>query len=183
FCLVFHPHGWIRNEQVVELIDHAATKHGKKVKFLTFREAQERLNKHLLGGQPLRAADGRDNGVRLLDLDNDGYMDLVIGNKNLPQTRRWSPKSCTWITSDFPISLVNAGAHFGIVRSDGHVSLLVRNESITGAWHFSDGKWIPDDGLLSGLELEARKVLSSEKGRDRGVRLRDLDRDGACDVV
>ena len=23
FSLVFHPHGWIRNEQIVELIDHA----------------------------------------------------------------------------------------------------------------------------------------------------------------
>ena len=87
FCLVFHPHGWIRNEQIVDLIDHAATKHGKKVKFLTFREAQERLNKHLLGGQPLRTADGRDNGVRLLDLDNDGYMDVVIGNDKVRQTR------------------------------------------------------------------------------------------------
>ena len=54
FNLVFHPHGWIRTEQVVELIDHAVTKHGKKVKFLDFREAQERLNKNLLGGQPLR---------------------------------------------------------------------------------------------------------------------------------
>ena len=45
FCLVFHPHGWIRNDQVVELIDHAVAKHGKKVKFLTFKEAQERLSR------------------------------------------------------------------------------------------------------------------------------------------
>ena len=50
FNLVFHPHGWIKNEQVVELIDHAVKKHGKKVKFLNFREAQERLNKNLLAG-------------------------------------------------------------------------------------------------------------------------------------
>src|SRR5262245_40120169 len=45
FCLVFHPHGWIKNEQVVDFIDYAVTKHGKKVKFLTFREALERLNR------------------------------------------------------------------------------------------------------------------------------------------
>ena len=49
FNLVFHPHGWIKPEQVVELIDHAVKKHGKKVKFLNFREAHERLNKNLLG--------------------------------------------------------------------------------------------------------------------------------------
>ena len=36
--LVFHPHGWIKAEQVNELIDHAVAKHGKKVKFLNFRE-------------------------------------------------------------------------------------------------------------------------------------------------
>src|SRR5262249_29948987 len=54
FNLVFHPHGWIKAEQVIELIDHAVAKHSKKVKFLTFREAQDRLNKNLLGGHPLR---------------------------------------------------------------------------------------------------------------------------------
>src|SRR5262249_16620853 len=47
FCLVFHPHGWIKNEQVVDFIDYAVKKHGKKVKFLTFKEALERLNEHL----------------------------------------------------------------------------------------------------------------------------------------
>jgi putative membrane-bound dehydrogenase-like protein len=183
FCLVFHPHGWIRNEQIVDLIEHAVAKHGKKVKFLTFREAYERLNKHLLGGQTLRGADGGDNGVRLLDLDNDGYMDVVIGNDKLRQTRRWSPKDRKWITSDFPVSLVKAGEHFGIVRRDGRVSLLLRNESDAGAWDFRDGKWVRDDDLLAGLEVRGRKILAYEKGRDRGVRLRDLDGDGRCELI
>src|SRR5205807_6283824 len=46
FCLVFHPHGWIRNDQVVELIDHAVKKHGNKLKFLNFCEAKQQLDKH-----------------------------------------------------------------------------------------------------------------------------------------
>ena len=63
FNLVFHPHGWIQAEQIVELIDHAVRTHGKKVKFLNFREAQERLDKNLLGGNPLRdVQDGGDGG-------------------------------------------------------------------------------------------------------------------------
>ncbi|MEO2020914.1 MAG: polysaccharide deacetylase family protein, partial [Pirellulaceae bacterium] len=62
YNLVFHPHGWIRNDQVIEIIDHAVEKYGNKVKFLTFREAADRLQKHLLSGQPLRAADGSENG-------------------------------------------------------------------------------------------------------------------------
>ncbi|HQZ65954.1 MAG TPA: hypothetical protein PLY87_12785, partial [Planctomycetaceae bacterium] len=59
FNLIFHPHGWIKAEQVVELIDHAVAKHGKKVKFLNFREAAERLNGSLTGNEPLRLATER----------------------------------------------------------------------------------------------------------------------------
>ena len=58
FNLVFHPHGWIKAEQIVELIDHAVEKHGKKVKFLTFRECAERLNKNLFFRTTIRADDG-----------------------------------------------------------------------------------------------------------------------------
>ena len=38
------------------------------------------------------SADGGDNGVRLLDLNNDGYLDVVIGNDKVRQTRLWDPK-------------------------------------------------------------------------------------------
>ncbi len=183
FCLVFHPHGWIRNEQVVDFIDYAATKYGKKVKFLSFREAQERLNKNLLNGQSIRAANGSDNGVRLLDLDNDGYMDVVIGNDKVRQTRRWSPKTRTWITSDFPLSLMNDGGRFGVVRRDGHASLLASNESAAGMWHYEDGKWVEDKNYLAGLEADGRKIIINMKGRDRGVRFRDLDGDGCCELL
>src|SRR5262245_31653042 len=80
FCMVFHPHGWIRNDQVVEFIDYAAEKYGKKVKFLTFKEALERLNDPLLNAQGVRfPKTGEDLGVRLLDLNNDGYTDVVVG--------------------------------------------------------------------------------------------------------
>ncbi len=192
FNLVFHPHGWIRNDQVVELIDHVVAKHGPKIKFLNFREAQERLDKHLLGGQPLRAPNGQDNGVRLLDLNHDGYLDVVIGNDRVRQTRLWSPKTKSWTVSDFPVPLVttylqgnrsDAGVRFGVVRPDGHASLLVRNDAIASAWHFDGTKWVEDLSLLTGLEVEGRPVVTNERGRDRGVRLRDLDKDGRCELI
>ncbi len=66
FNLVFHPHGWIKSEQVVELIDHAVKKHGKKVKFLNFKEANDRLNKNLLLGKSLRGPDGQSSGIRVV---------------------------------------------------------------------------------------------------------------------
>src|SRR5260370_24793421 len=160
FNLIFHPHGWIRSEQIVDLIDYAALKHGKKVKFLTFREAQERLNKNLLADNPLRRADGQDNGVRLLDLNNDGFLDVVIGNDKVRQTRVWSPKSKTWVIGDFPVQLertgedgkpLDEGVRFGVVQPNGHPSLLVRNEKIHEAWQFDGEKWVQDKGLLAGL--------------------------------
>src|SRR5205807_1498605 len=77
FTLIFHPYKWIRNDQIVELVDYAVARHGKKIKFLNFREALARLNQNLLGGQSLRSPKGDDNGVRLLDLNCDGYLDVV----------------------------------------------------------------------------------------------------------
>jgi hypothetical protein len=143
FCLVFHPHGWIKNEQLVELIDQAVAKHGKKVKFITFGEAVARLTKNFLGGVPLRdPKTGEDNGVRVLDLNNDGFMDVVIGNEKARQTRLWSPETRTWGLTDFPAKLietlpaeldgqgaanirprhVGSGVHFGILQPNGYAS-------------------------------------------------------------
>ena len=106
YTLTHHVDRWIRKDQVVELIDHAVEKHGKKIIFLNFHEVYERLTKNLLGGVPLRAPNGQDNGVRILDLNNDGYMDVVIGNERVRQTRVWSPAKNQWITSDFPVAIV-----------------------------------------------------------------------------
>ena len=83
------------------------TKHGGKVKFLNFREVLERLEKNLLAGQSLRAVpQGGDNGVRLLDLDQDHYLDVVIGNEQVQKTRVWSAKTNRWVDSEFPGKLI-----------------------------------------------------------------------------
>lgn len=201
FTLVFHPHGWIRNDQVIELIDHAVSTHGGKVKFLSFREALARLEKNLLAGQSLRAApQGGDNGVRLLDLDQDRFLDVVIGNEQVRKTRVWSPQTNNWTESEFPCQLIarnSAGndrdtcARFGVVRPDGAASVIVAEEARRGAWTFAEGRWKQDDELLAGLSIvpagrpatEALPVTTGAEGRDRGVRLRDLDRDGVCELI
>ena len=196
YTLCFHPHGWIRDDQLIDLIDHATTKHAGKVIFLNFREVHERITQNLLGGQPLRAANGQDNGVRVLDLNNDGLMDVVIGNENLRQTRLWSPKTDRWTTGEFPLGLVtvgaqgqrrDAGVRFGVLRKNGHVSMLVRNRAVTGLWHFDGKGWARDPAGLDGLDLDGLDldgpVFTSLDDRDRGVRLRDLDGDGICELI
>ncbi len=199
FNLVFHPHGWIRNDQVVELIDRTVKKHGGKVKFLSFREAQDRINKFLLDGQPLRAADGSDNGVRLIDVNNDGYLDVIIANDEVRQTRIWSPQERTWlllrppISTSFPYPIVRkqadgttveTGVKFGILSRDGLPSLICRNDSkTTGGWHFDGQRWRNDGRMLDGLEIEGELIATVQNDIDRGVRLRDLDHDGICEAI
>jgi putative membrane-bound dehydrogenase-like protein len=98
FNLVFHPHGWIKADQVVELIDYAVRVYGTKIKFLNFREANERLNKNpqlavafapprparpageLPPGARLTDDQGRDAGLRFVDIDEDGNLDVVWSN-------------------------------------------------------------------------------------------------------
>jgi hypothetical protein len=102
FNLVFHPHGWIQPEQIIDLINHAVTKHGKKVKFLTFKECAERLNR-LLAYQ-LKTDIGR--WPVLIDLNDDGFMDLV--DSDLPQMRsarvQWNKMSKQWESIPTPPS-------------------------------------------------------------------------------
>jgi putative membrane-bound dehydrogenase-like protein len=188
FNMVFHPHGWSTAEQFVELIDHAVTKHGKKVKFLTFKEAQDRLNKNMLDGQPLRdEKTGRDNGVRLLDVNRDGYLDVVIGNDKLQHTAVWSPQRKDWVIGDFPVPLVAEGAstgvQFGVLTSNGSASCVCRHAKVNGVWHFQDGKWREGEQRLDRLGPHDPPVGTVQDGRDLGLRLRDLDGDGVCELL
>jgi putative membrane-bound dehydrogenase-like protein len=162
WTFVFHPHNWIKPEQLVELVDHAVAKHGKKVLFLNFREAQDRLDKNLLDGHPLRRADGRDNGVRVLDLDGDGFVDVVIGNETAKKTRLW--REGRWEETTFPVDVVQTNVRFGIVA--GKTVAL----STAGAWRFEDRRWKEDPSLAI-------------RGFDRGARLRDFTNDGTCELV
>src|SRR5439155_17893946 len=112
-------------------------------------------------------------------------------------TRVWNPKETKWVLSGFPVPLVEPnqqgnrqekGVKFGIVHADGRVTALIRNESVAQAWSFDGAQWIEQASLLNGLELDGKPILTASgdlaRGmRDRGVRLRDLDHDGRCELI
>jgi hypothetical protein len=159
FNFVFHPHGWIKPEQVVDLIDHVVQKHGKKVKFLTFREAQDRLDQNI--GR-LRAADGTDAGIRLIDVNHDGYLDVLTPEL----TRVWQPDSRSWKTVPGAIPF----ARFGVLDKSGAASASSR----TKTWTFQESGWTEQADL-------ALPVVTNDQARF--FFFRDLDGDGRCELI
>jgi len=183
FDLVFHPHGWIRNDQVVALIDHAVARHGAKVKFLSFRGVIDRLRAHLLDGQTLRGDGNLDHRPRLLDVNNDGYLDVVRGDRSGGMvTKIWQPKQATWSHLRQPIRLVKP--RFGVLDRSGQAALFTRG----GAggprlYTFTDGAWGARKMPFADSDKARRWRKVIQSGSPRAIRFRDVDGDATCEWI
>jgi putative membrane-bound dehydrogenase-like protein len=202
FTLVFHPHGWIRAEQIVALLDAAVSKHGKKVRFLSARDVASRLDRHLFG---LEAGPRvlRRQGV-VLDLDDDGVMEVLSGHVEerragrderlvFGDTRRWDGANRRWNTIPFPSAIgweddeeevaerdgTRLHPRFGVVHADGRASVILRGEEgESWAGSFDGTRWSAEPGLLQSVAADGtRKDLAD------GVVLRDVDGDGSCELI
>ncbi|HLW64027.1 MAG TPA: PVC-type heme-binding CxxCH protein, partial [Gemmataceae bacterium] len=192
FTMVCHPYGWSTPEQHVELIDYAQQKYGKKVKFLTFKEALERLEKNVLGGIPTRDLTGADNGVRRIEAREVGAATLRTfavleqkGDRNEILLRLWDEKNGKWrsITSTppanrpydaYPIVRWLRGG-FGPYRR----ACLARNGDEQALFYFS-GETLKTEKAKFGLPPGA---IVSDVESDHGLRLIDIDEDGFPDIV
>ena len=193
-CLVFHPAGWCQNAQLVELINHAVSKHGKKVKFLNFREANDRMTRHFLGGGPGLRRDSKtfsppfqnDAGYRVLDINRDGYQDVVSGaSTSKASVRIWQPRSGTWKTTTFRgAERFSEIAHFGVVRPNGQPSILLRSQQQSIWLHLEGNRWRSDN---ESFPLRHAKPSSPMPDKPlvnhRGLRLRDIDNDGIDEII
>lgn len=186
--IVFHPHNWIRSEQMTELVDRVDAKYGKRIKFLTFDECIERINQNLLLDQPIRRpAGGGDNGVRLVDLNQDGFLDVMIGNDQRQVARVWDPEKHQWNEIHSPVKFIeldpnsnpiDQGARFGQLAAGEDVSILVNHEHDQSIYQFSQNRF-----ERKPLPKELLPYRTSRDGVDQGVRLRDVDLDGVSEVV
>ncbi|MEZ5325591.1 MAG: FG-GAP-like repeat-containing protein [Verrucomicrobiales bacterium] len=155
FTLVFHPHGWIRNDQIVELIDHAVAKHGKKVKFLNMRETLERLTANFLGGTPIRDPEtGKPNEkLAILDSDGDGLMDVSVRTDAAGVVRR-------------------------DLDGDGIEEIVAGHPDGPGVYRKAGDRWqkLP-------FTLPYRTAATTPDGKDAGLRFADVNGDGHDDVI
>ncbi|MFO0946388.1 MAG: VCBS repeat-containing protein [Planctomycetota bacterium] len=186
FTLVFHPHQWIKPEQLADLVATSVARHGGKIRFLNFRDVQERLTKNLLAGEPLRSATGGDNGVRLLDVNHDGFMDVVIGNSRTQKTRVWQPKEQKWFETSFPTKLVNDQGRTRGVKffggEKGNAGFMIASDEERAVWQFDGREWISAN-IEMPREIDGAAFRTMAKGVDPGVRLRDVDGDGMDDLL
>jgi len=172
--MVFHPYGWSTPEQFVELIDHATKTYGKRVKFLTFREAEERLTKNLGDGVALRDTNGADSGVRLVDLNGDGYLDVLFTGSH--RARVWNVREGNWSDAPYPANwaeaekLVAGGATVYLKDLDGDgKSELVAGEKV---YRWDGASW-----KAAAYQLPAGTAIGA------GGAFVDLDEDGYADFV
>ena len=198
---VFHPHGWSTPEQWVEFIDYAQEKYGRRVKFLTFHEALERIEKNALRGNWRGGlAESGNNGVRLLDVDGDGFMDVVTPHfsrlggmfySGPVTTRVWRPSENCWheTTTPFgagerliqtdPLKFERYGvAHFGVIRTAGSASAFDFDSH--HVWTWNGEAWKRDEAIESSLPAAPAAPKTTP---DNGWRFRDFDNDGVCELL
>ncbi len=184
FNLVFHPHGWIKSEQVVELIDHSVKMHGAKVKFLNFREALERLNKHpelaetfapppparppgdLPPGARLTDDQARDAGLRFVDIDEDGYLDVLWSNDQDYGIYLFDPAAKAWTRKVMAGRALAKGSLPKIVRKGTDNGFFVHARQL--CWQNEDTAGLPGlvdrrswSDLLKDVEPRGKSAAAS----------------------
>ena len=189
--ICFHPKHFIWASQIVDLIDYAHKTYGARVKFLSYAQALERINTHALGGPPLKTKNHSDNGVRLLDVNADGFMDVIVANQQKQETRVWRPSEKKWDASPFPTTLTTSkpGSDHYIPRerfftatTNGYAGVLVADQNESQLWRFNGQHWLPDLQAWP-VMINDQPIFTLRQGRDGGVRFRDVNGDQLSDLI
>jgi len=134
---------------------------------------------------------GVDQGVRLVDVNGDGLVD-ILKSSNLASAERqaWLNNGAGWVnSSDWLLptgvyftetSILDTGVRFADVNGDGLVDVLkdYANGTVTNrsAWLNTGSGWSQDSSWLAPDSF-------TEDGHNLGRRLADVDGDGFADFI
>ncbi len=188
FNWIFHPHGWIRSDQIIEFIDYAEETYGDRITFLTFKEAAQRMETHLLDGLPIRAPQGGDAGIRLWDANQDGFMDVFLGDALEPKIKIWRPDLTNFQTLSAPVGALRPDGHptgirMGRFWKDGPMIWFYRDAVGEGAWSLEEGQWKSYASLIRELRLHGEPVETTYRGSSQTLKVVDLDHDGVDELL
>lgn len=133
---------------------------------------------------PLDNTTGGDTGVRLLDVNNDGYADILQAAQRTSTKVAWLNNHNGWTNTTAwlpPVYFVDTagndtGVRFADVNNDGLVDMLVSKAGSSQVWLNNGTNW-----TLSTWTIPVDFVNGA--GMDQGVVLADVDGDGRVDIV
>ncbi len=160
-------------------------------------------------GRDGSASNGWDSGLRLVDVNGDGKLDLVQGwfNWNTSYRNAWinnggqcSTTGCAWTPApayappaDFAgrasgVAPWDGGLRLADLNGDGRLDLVLGlwsyGSSLRDAWINDGNGWARAPGYAPPVDAEfAGRGSGVQSPWDNGVRLADLDGDGRADLV
>ena len=133
---------------------------------------------------------GEDFGVRLVDLNNDGYVDMIQGKGATSEKKAWLNNKTGWNESNSfappEFFVYNSGPQVGLdrglrvadINNDGLADLIQGWGGTRKAWLNNATGWREDSATWA-----PSIDFASSSGVDEGVQLVDFDGDGKADIL
>ncbi|HEX5055193.1 MAG TPA: fibronectin type III domain-containing protein [Gammaproteobacteria bacterium] len=147
---------------------------------------------------PFTEYPGKDLGARMVDMDNDGLLDLLYSRTGSRSAYRntgagWQ----VWTSYQPPVDFVDAdgkdlGTQLADINGDARPELLtsVRNSNNTyNVYEFNGSSWVLNASMALPEPATAYSFMPRTGGRinrpdtDNGLRLADLNGDGLIDLI
>ncbi len=188
FNWIFHPHGWIGSEHIVDFIDYAQENYGGRIRFMTFHEALARLETHLLDDALQEGLSGPERAFKLLDVNEDGFMDVCLTHEDKLVVKQWLPAEQRFDRLECPWQLASPqheglGLKLGRFWPGGAPVFFYRHAQGEGAWSLQDGRWQVEANFVRELRIDGHAVMTSYQGAEETMKVMDLNGDGVDELL